>query len=234
MTLTEKLSEVKEAEDLQKYFAEVADILLNKGKLVINGTEYRLTEIEFYYNDWDKHKDIFAHKVKEDIENGTWRFHASGIDIVFEKGKKSEHEIYGGILLRAITLASNTDEKKNKQNDVYGPLKMRALLGNELKALRSTLQGKGCIKKEYNIYWMDDDNAFNKETNQFLPLAVPRVGLTLKGENEILKKEFINKPYRFIIYPMKEHKGKESVIAKYCDYDADKFKEVFGYNLAKK
>jgi hypothetical protein len=33
---------------------------------------------------------------------------------------------------------------------------------------------------------------------------------------------------------MKEHKGKESIIAKYCNYDAEKFKEVFGYNLAKK
>jgi hypothetical protein len=225
MTLTEKLSEVKEAKDLQQYFAEVADILLNKGKLVINKTEYRLTEIEFYYNDWDEHKDIFAHKVKENIKSGTWRFHASGIDIVFEKKKKGENEIYGGILLRAITLASNTDEKKNKQNDVYGPLRMRALLGKELKALKGEFQGEKCAR-ESNIYWKDDETAFEEQEIH----CVPRFGLNPENDKS---EEFINKPYRFMIYPMKEHKGKESIIAKYWN-DAGKFKKVFGYNLAKK
>jgi len=114
---------------------------------------------------------------------------------------------------------------------VYRLLKMRALLDNELEALRGKFQGEKC-DKESNIYWIDDETAFEKEANPLQPLAVPRVGLTLKGGNEILRKQFINKPYRFIIYPIKEHKGKESLIAKY--YDAAKFKEVFGYNLAKK
>lgn len=218
MKLTEKLSEITAVNDLQKYFTEVADILLNKGKLVINGIEYRLTEIEFYYNDCNKHKDIFAHKVKEDIEKGTWRFHASGIDIVFEKG---EDEIYGGILLRAITLTSNTDEKKNKLNDLYGPLKIRALLGNKLEKLRQNFQGMECTKTKL-IFWIDDEAAFEEQTIY----SVPRFGL--KADNT-QKQEFINKPYRFIIYPMKEHKGKESM-----NYDAGKFKEIFGYSLAKK
>lgn len=224
MTLTKKQSEVKEAKDLQKYFAEVADILLNKGKLVINETEYRLTEIEFYYNDWDKHKDIFAHKVEEVLESGTWRFHASGIDIVFEKEKKEKNEIYGGILLRAITLASNTDEKKNKENDVYGPLKMRALLGSKLEDLRK-FQGKMCTETE-DIFWIDDEAAFEEQTIY----SVPRFGLNPKNDKD---EKFINKPYRFIIYPMKEHKGKESIIAKYWN-NPELFKKVFGYKLLKK
>ncbi|WP_321426682.1 hypothetical protein [uncultured Bacteroides sp.] len=229
MTLTDKLSEVKEAKDLQKYFEEVADILLNKGKLVINKTEYRLTEIEFYYRDENKHNDTFTHCDKEQLKNGTWYFHASGIDITFGKG---ENEIYGGILLRAITLASNTDEKKNQQNDVYGPLKLRNLTECDYKNLKDNVRGKNCTDQSCSIYWKDDD-VFKNMENTLQSLAVPRVGLILKGKYIDLKKEFINKPYRFIIYPMKEHKGKESIIAKDWN-DEVKFKEVFGYNLAKK
>lgn len=221
MALTEKLSEITAAEDFQKYFAEVADILLNKGKLIINGTEYRLTEIEFYFNNKEKHNDTFAHCNAEQLNNGTWYFHPSGIDITF--GSK-ENDIYGGILLRAITLASNTDEKKNMENDVYGPLKMRALLGSKLEDLRK-FQGMMCTETE-DIFWIDDEAAFEEQTIY----SVPRFGLNPKNDKD---EKFINKPYRFIIYPMKEHKGKESIIAKYWN-NPELFKKVFGYKLLKK
>ena len=44
-----------------KKFNDIADILLNKTKLVVKDKEYRLCEIEFYYCDETDHHDDLTH-----------------------------------------------------------------------------------------------------------------------------------------------------------------------------
>ena len=54
--------------DKQQYraqFAKIADSVLNNTLLVVKGPKgtkhYRVSEIEFYFNDYSTHKDTFTH-----------------------------------------------------------------------------------------------------------------------------------------------------------------------------
>ena len=72
--------------------------------------KFRLSEIEFYFNDSDKHHDTFCHGDEHQKKLANWYFHRQngkgfktgtykGLDISFGLGDKA----YGGILIRAIS-----------------------------------------------------------------------------------------------------------------------------------
>ena len=57
----------------------MADALLNHTLLVIKTSKstnyYRISEIEFYFNDYSTHKDTFTHGDEMQRKEGRWYFH---------------------------------------------------------------------------------------------------------------------------------------------------------------
>jgi hypothetical protein len=104
---------MKSIEDYDKQFVRIADSLLNDYLLTVNQDyKYRISEIEFYYNDVHKscvHPDTFTHGDEMQKKSGQWYFHRfgktykvgtyKGMDLAFGKGDLA----VGGILIRAIT-----------------------------------------------------------------------------------------------------------------------------------
>lgn len=98
---------------------------------VNNSFKYRISEIEFYYNDVDTtsvHPDTFTHGDEMQRECGQWYFHRfgktyksgtyKGMDLSFGKGKHA----FGGILIRAITSVGAINGKNLPPNEfVEGP-----------------------------------------------------------------------------------------------------------------
>jgi hypothetical protein len=90
------------------HFNEIAKKLLNDSILHVNGIEYKLCEIEFYYHNGE-HKDMYTHCSKEQNEKCKFYFHKfhsgtyksgtyKGMDITLSPNK----DTYFGILVRSI------------------------------------------------------------------------------------------------------------------------------------
>jgi len=84
--------------DIENSFDRIAKDLLTNYALMVNETEIRFTEIEFYFFHEDFHKDEYTHE--HGRNSGEWRFHNQGLDITFQSDSKSD----GGILIRGILL----------------------------------------------------------------------------------------------------------------------------------
>lgn len=89
-----------DSKQVDKCFDRIASQLLKRKALFINNSEFRFTEIEFYYFHEDDHQDKYTHK--HDRRSGEWRFHKQGIDITFNSDNKCD----GGILIRGILTGS--------------------------------------------------------------------------------------------------------------------------------
>jgi len=93
-------------------FSDIANNLLNKAILVINGKHHRFVEIEFYYKNGANHDDTFTHGDEIQRTSGKWYFHRmgngykggsyKGIDLTFGGQGPEGSKVYGGILIRAI------------------------------------------------------------------------------------------------------------------------------------
>ena len=90
-------------------FTPLADYLLNKVILNVNGTKFRLAEIEFYYHD-TTHLDEYTHKNDNQLEYEKIYFHKlktgtykagtfKGMDIAL--GNRETNK-YFGVLIRSI------------------------------------------------------------------------------------------------------------------------------------
>ena len=84
--------------NIEKSFDRIANDILNKKVLLVNGNEFIITEIEFYYFFEKIHEDNYTHEHRRNV--GEWRFHNQGIDITFQSTKESD----GGILIRGIKI----------------------------------------------------------------------------------------------------------------------------------
>ena len=90
------LTILKETED---EFEKIAQVLFDSYVIKTHNANYRLVEIEFYWNS-KNHKDNSTYKRNHvDPETGDWFFHYSGVDIAL---KNEETGGYGGILIRSI------------------------------------------------------------------------------------------------------------------------------------
>lgn len=125
--------------DKQQYraqFAKIADAIVNHTLLVIKGPKgnkhYRVSEIEFYFNDYSTHKDTFTHGDEMQRHTGRWYFHKQngaafksgtykGLDLAIGKGDKA----VGGILFRAMMPVKVTEGKaeplNSKSDFIEGP-----------------------------------------------------------------------------------------------------------------
>jgi len=108
MEVLEQLKkELNSSKDLQVVFYKFSQKLMNEYYLQIGDEKIELCEIEFYYNDEDKHHDKKTLNNLLQKETGNLFFHEYGMDITF-----GEKNYYGGILIRGI---------KYKCNYVGGP-----------------------------------------------------------------------------------------------------------------
>ena len=110
--LTKLLSELdanSSVNSIELTFSRIAEILLLKSYIQTANGNYRLLEIEFYYNN-NNHKDIVTMSRTE--KAGMWWLHNWGVDISFKSEKQSNY--YGGILIRSIV-------ELNGENVICGP-----------------------------------------------------------------------------------------------------------------
>ncbi len=121
-------------------FNRLADTLLNKCIIRVNGKVYRMLEIEFYLYS-STHKDLITYPREE--KGGNWFFHQSGVDICFKSKcdrdgahfSLAESNQFGGILIRSILEIGN-DLKYHKDLElVHGPMKCVDILFKSFGAL---------------------------------------------------------------------------------------------------
>ena len=103
--------------DYLDLFDKIAEAYLNHTVLEVRPTGsqaqknmyFRVSEIEFYLNDYRVHKDTFTHGDPMQKQTGKWYFHKfgnsyrsgtyKGLDVAIGKG---EEVAAGGILLRSL------------------------------------------------------------------------------------------------------------------------------------
>lgn len=118
------------------HFSKIADAILNYTLLKVKGAggvkHYRISEIEFYFNDFSGHKDTFTHGDEMQRHTGRWYFHKQnglafksgtykGLDLAIGKGDKA----VGGILFRAMMPVRVSEKKAEplgaKSDFIEGP-----------------------------------------------------------------------------------------------------------------
>lgn len=188
----QNLNKLVSCENYLESFHKIANILLNDTKLLIGNTEFEITEIEFYYNDKNKHNDIACHGDELQKASNTWYVHKKGrggIDITF-----GNENAYGGILVRGI---------KEIISGLYtdGPLKILKKIEKILSKSRSELRNE-LRDIETSLVRLEKKDSTNK-----LIYQAPRIGL-VQPENK-----FLIYPYRFIVDINSEHKFAEKINA---------------------
>ncbi|WP_372366295.1 hypothetical protein [Candidatus Uabimicrobium sp. HlEnr_7] len=191
---------------ISNWFEKIAQCLLNKVSLVINGENYRFIEVEFYYQNDSDHNDPCVHGDPLQKTCHLWYFHRSGgtyrsgtfkgLDITF-----AEKDVFGGIIIRGI---------ENENGEVIdGP----CLCVNHMlaKTNKSHVRELDNLVTPYDI-WNAKSPLFIRE-HESLPqrniIDCPRVGLTLRYRNKAQQmSNYIMKNYRYLSAPRKTKKGK--------------------------
>ena len=187
----EYLNDLILTDNYMNSFKRIADLLFNEYKLIIGSNKYEITEIEFYYNDGNKHLDKNIHGHDEQKNSNTWYIHKKGrggIDITLGNSKH-----YGGILIRGI--------KEHNKNGKYidGPLNVLKEIQKKLnkknrEELRYSLKNKKIDEKTSPIRLERKKNP----TKKFIYQG-PRVGL-------VKTDSLVALPYRFIVDINPNHK----------------------------
>lgn len=208
----------KNCNSLEKKFKLLAEHLLNDFKLNLGDTVCSIEEIEIYYHSVD-HKDEYVHKNKDQLKNSSWYFHKyhngtyksgtyKGLDITFG----NEKDIYGGILIRSIMNNKTKEFITGPCNTVNYILK--ELKYNEVNDLVDDMESLNVFNKTNPFYLSiefdvnnDDDSESDNEENYSYIFSGPRVGLSLKYP------EYLLKEYRYLKQPSKIQKYRNTIIS---------------------
>lgn len=119
-------------------FRKIAENLMCNHVIRKGDKRYAIVEIEFYLYS-DKHRDYITYP--RNVEEGTWFFHQSGVDLAFKSEdieinpKYSGHTIvgqtttlkkkpiFGGILIRGIYEITEDEADTKKGRYIFGPQK---------------------------------------------------------------------------------------------------------------
>lgn len=193
-------------------FLELVTFLMNEKCLLAGETRYRLTELEIYYNDGDKHKDPYIHKNETQKSIGKLYYNGYGLDITFGDEEKN---VYGGILIRGVKRLDSKCEFIN------GPANV----------LKKIMFQSGKIDAGAKIQLIDLETKSDYEQSSVFWST--RIGLTKKAEDT---ENYIAKDYRFLTELVLEHKfkDKENVVRKLLSdkiiNEEDAFK-IVGYKF---
>jgi hypothetical protein len=186
--------------NIDEDFSRIASDLMNKWILLVENTQFRITELEFYYK-CESHNDPFTHGHEQQRKSGKWYFHGSGIDLTF-----GTDEYYGGILIRAIF---NLDTKMF----IYGPL-------NIITEIFSSRES--AYLSDFPFGLIED---VNEKITFEVPIRAPRVGLNPKNSLEMY-----NKLYRYLVMPKQKHAEKTKIAEamRKFNYTEEKIKDIWG------
>ena len=210
--LTKLVSELNKATTVEKaelLFPAIADVLLNKSVLEINGKDHRLMEIEFYFRP-AVYKEPFVHGNKRQAENLQWYFHRKGegsycngnykgLDLTIGNGTNR-----GGILIRAVQNVATKEFQEG--SSLFIDLLMREFGESDIKTLAPKLEALSPFDQASKLKL--------KASDQLSPInstTAPRYGLTLINEELELRKKFIYKNYRYLSEPYRTAKGKHFI-----------------------
>lgn len=218
LSIDSKLYEKHSLKDLSgksydTLFGSIANNLLNKTLLMINGFPYRLLEIEFYLY-YDAHKDIYTHKHIDQSTRLKFYFHKQGktntykggtykgLDITFGFGNNENNGniLYGGILIRAIqNIADHTE--------IIGPCNVvnKILELNNVASIEQLINKipELSVVKESSLYLKKD---MNNQLNEKIITVSPRVGLSFGYP------EYVMRNYRYLINVATNDKYKGPII----------------------
>lgn len=200
-------------DSLEDWFYEIANHLMNEMVLEVGQTTFRITECEIYYNNNSSHCDPYIHGGDEQFTRGCLYLNkVGGLDITF--GNK-DAGVRAGILIRGIRNIDK-DERFNQVTKIVEEIfrKLGNIVGSDSRVGLYPTQRK----------------RFNVES----PIRTIRVGLTKREDD---KKDYINKPYRYIVELTEDHKfrNKERVIKELLAMEKvtrDKARDILGYNLS--
>ena len=200
--------------EYQKYFDELANMLMNHFIIAKGDDKYEFVEIEFYLFT-PEHQDVITYprKIVESknpysgkkeeklmpMEAGQWFFHQSGVDITF----KCDETRFGGILVRGIRRTSDS-------KIITGPLKCVYHLWDEFNAFTPSLQeypiiiptdtslGKG-IKSSKRIIRIPTSKIDSKIMDWIYRLPTnPDEKLKIQNKGN-LKDTILNSNYRYTV-----------------------------------
>jgi len=167
--------------DIEGSFNRIASGLMNEYVLKVENTQYRITEIEFYYRN-NSHNDNYIHEHPFQKTKGKWYFHGSGIDITF-----GSEEAFGGILLRAVY-------NLNSGKYIYGPINIISEIFSNIESVFETNLSFGFVSTKVG------------QLNYEKPIQAPRVGLNSNKNQEMYQKH-----YRYLIMPKQKHAEKTRI-----------------------
>lgn len=200
----------------EAWFTRIAEVLLNRTVLVVNGASHRLIEIEFYYN-ITGHADDFAHSHPLQALSGRWYFHRTGesyrggsfkgLDLALGDGVG-----YGGVLLRGLEKPDGTI--------IDGP---SLLVDYLLKTTRHTSIVDLDAAIADKLAWDHRQPLMLREAD-LTPrelLRTARIGLSWKRRTELANepnRHFLVRRYRYLSQPARTAKGKlQTVLALLAD-----------------
>ena len=188
-------------ESIIESFDRIAKELFTNYKLIVNESEYRLIDIEFYYYDDKVFKDVYAHKHAYQLQSGKWYFHGSGVDIAIGNGKN-----FGGILIRGIAMISPKGNIDNYsiEDEIQGSLKVVTEIGSSFYGV---FQDK---PNSFGIHNIENDRmgALMKEPPHII--KTKRIGLNA-DKDETEGEVFYNGKFRYVIFPHLKLKDKTQI-----------------------
>jgi hypothetical protein len=198
-----------------RWFARIADALLNKAVLRVAGVPHRLVEVEVYYHG-PGHEDVFAHRDPVQLHPGRWYFHRTGgvlrggsfkgLDLAFGGPVGRDGKAYGGVLFRGLEAPDGTLTD--------GP---SLLVDHQLRATGYGTVAELDAALGERLAW-DSSAPLRLEAANLEPrpvLRTARVGLTLKfrrAKPADPALAFLLRPYRFLTAPGRTRKGKPHMV----------------------
>ncbi|AGF84924.1 hypothetical protein QJ854_gp858 [Moumouvirus goulette] len=189
----------------EECFSILADKLFNHSYLLVNGSKWRLIEIEFYLRN-KKHPDPYVHCDPDQLLDHTFYFHKfktgtyksgtfKGMDITLGSSKC---DTYFGILVRSVQRIKTGEMVEGPCNTVNKILSKYNL--ENIKDL-TDYENLDIFNNGHKFHLK-----FSKNLDKEKIFAGPRIGLSNKFP------EWQNKAYRFAIRPHLIKKKKTSLI----------------------
>lgn len=223
--LSELLSQEgkKKYAEIEKWFDEIANQLMNYYCLKVGDSEFRITECEIYYREMGgPHNDVYVHTEKPQLTLGQLYLNkAGGFDITFGKDLDNDKEnIYGGILIRGVRNIK-TGERFNKITKIV--IEFFDKIGNIIDENRTI-----------SINKINNELLKMSEGSDSKIIKVNRHNLNYKTED--IDRKYFNKPYRYIAELVGNHKflGKENVVRNLVEtnqIEANDIVNILGNNL---
>ena len=167
---------------IDESFVRIAEELMNEHLIKVKNELYRIVECEFYFsNKQYNHDDPYTHGHNEQIKNGSWYFHGSGIDITI--GNK-DNDSRGGILIRGLAKISN---KQNANGDY---LEVSDKTIGPLKVLTTLFSHFSDVFDSTNFFYLiHNAQVVNANLTHASIFRLPRIGLNIaKDANSFYNK----------------------------------------------